>query len=252
MAARRTRVVAVINWHPIRERCAMMKRSWPITALLALAACGLLSRDLASLSFDLPPKSYGFDTKSWSLPAGAFPLVPCGATQLVVDCCNPPAPLPKPNCVLTPLSCESGACTLHFPVTTAQQMDLTKEVPELANIHSQTLVDVYVSQIRYSMTSTLNVGLPSVDLYVAPDGVTSPADPSARKFGTVPATPAMTSGDGLVDIAPDAEQIFAQYAHQPAVPFNFVAATTVVLPSGSLIPNGRVSITVTGRVTVQL
>jgi hypothetical protein len=131
-------------------------------------------------------------------------------------------------------------------------MDLKQDVPQLANVNSQYLVDIYVSQIGYSVTSTMNVELPAVDLYVAPDGVTTASDPSAEKFGTVPVTPAMTSGDGMVDIVPDAQQIFAQYAHQLGTPFNFIATTTIVIPSGSPIPNGHVDISVTGQVSASL
>jgi hypothetical protein len=220
----------------------------------ALSACGLVSRDVSLLSFDLPAKSYSFDTNdsSWKIPIGTFPRVPCGAGELVVDCCNPPAPFPTPDCGITPLSCESGACTLKFPVTVFQRVDLAQEVPVLANVGSQYLVDIYVSQIRYQVTSSLNVALPAVDLFIAPDGVTSATDSRAQKFGTVPVTPAMTSGDGLVVIVPDAEQIFATYAHDPATPFNFIATTTVVIPSGSLIPNGRVDITVTGQISAEV
>jgi hypothetical protein len=182
---------------------------------------------------------------------GTFPRVACGPGQIVTDCCNPPAPIPAPNCTLTPLVCASQVCTLRFPVTTVQSMDLKQEVPVLANVQSQFLVDVFISRIGYAVTSTLNVELPPVDLYVAPDGVTSISDPSAQKFGTVPATPAMTSGSGDVELSPDVEQIFAPFAHDPAVPFNFIAAATIVLPSGSPIPNGAVSITVTGQLTAK-
>jgi hypothetical protein len=222
--------------------------------LVALAGCGLVSRDVTKVSFDLPTKSYAFDTNggAWKLPVGMFPRIPCGATEIVTDCCNPPAPLPHPDCGFTPLSCESGACTLRFPVTVVQQMDLKQEVPALANINSQYLVDIYVSQIRYAATSTLNVDLPGIDLFVAPDGVTSAADPAAEKFGTVPITPALTSGDGLVEIAPNAEQVFARYAHEPATPFNFIATTVVVIPSGSPIPSGSVALSVTGQVSASL
>jgi hypothetical protein len=62
----------------------------------------------------------------------------------------------------------------------------------------------------------------------------------------------MTSGDGLVDIVPDAEQIFAKYAHELGTPFTFIAMTTVVVPSGSRIPNGHVAISVTGQISASL
>jgi hypothetical protein len=231
-----------------------MKWGTIITVAAFLPGCGLVSRDVSKVPFDLPPKSYSFDTSStgWKLPAGSFPQIPCGPAEVITDCCNPPDPLPKPNCSVTPLSCEEGLCTLRFQVSAVQQMALKQEVPVLANIDRQYLLDVYISQIRYTVMSTLNVGLPSVDLYVAPDGVTSASDPQAEKFGTVPLTPAMANGDGLVDLSPDSEQIFATYAHELATPFNFIATTTIVIPSGSPIPSGRVDITVTGQLTASL
>jgi hypothetical protein len=220
--------------------------------VIALASCGLVSRDVTKVSFDLPPKSYAFDTHDWQLPSGSFPRVACGTGEPVVDCCDPPPPAPRLDCAALPLTCESGACTLRFPVSAIQRVNLAVEAPALANVGNQSLVDFFVSDIRYTVASTMNVELPAVDLYVAPDGVTSAADPSARKFATVPVTPAMANGDGSVDISPDAEQIFAPYAHAPATPFNFIATATVVIPSGSPIPNGRVDLTVTGQVSAIL
>lgn len=220
--------------------------------LVALAGCGLISRDVTKVSFDLPPKSYGFDTHDWQLPSGNFPRVACGPAEAVHDCCNPPAPFPRLDCSAVPLACESGVCTLRFPVTVSQRVDLAVEAPALANVGNQSLVDFFVSEIRYTVASTLNVDLPAVDLYVAPDGVTSADDPAAQKFATIPVTPAMANGDGQADISPDAEQIFAPYAHAPSTPFTFIATTTVVIPSGSPIPNGRVELTVTGQVSAEL
>ena len=36
----------------------------------------------------------------------------------------------------------------------------------------------------------MNVDLPPIDIYVAPANVTTAEDPAAKKFGTIPATPA--------------------------------------------------------------
>jgi hypothetical protein len=225
-----------------------------LLVLLGAVGCGLVSRDVTAVSFDLPAKSYSFDTNDsmWKLPVGSFPSVPCGSGQLITDCCNPPAPIPTPDCGITPLVCVNALCTLTFPVSVVQNVNLKDEVPQLKNVNSQYLINVSISQIRYSVANSLNVDLPPVELYIAPDGVTSPLDPSAQKFGTVPSLHAMTGGDDMVILEPGSEVVFANYAHEFGTPFNFIAAATIVVASGSPIPHGKVAITITAQVTASL
>ena len=225
-----------------------------LLALLGAVGCGLVSRDVTGVSFDLPAKSYSFDTNDsmWKLPVGSFPSVPCGSGQLIADCCHPPAPVPTPDCGVTPLFCENALCTLKFPVTVVQTVNLKDEVPQLQNVDKQYLINVSISQIRYSVSNSLNVDLPPVELYIAPADVTSLADSRAQKFGTVPVLQAMTSGDDMVDLEPGSDVVFANYAHEFGTPFNFIAAATVVVASGSPIPHGKVVITITAQVTASL
>src|SRR5882724_6733078 len=170
-----------------------------------LAGCGLVSSDIGSITFSLPSKSFSFDTASagWKAPPAGFNMaVPCGAGQLVTDCCHPPAPAPAPDCVATPLACVNSVCALEFPVNISQKIDLKNEVPSLASVAASSL-SITIKQITYTIASTMNVELPSIDIYVAPSTVTSVDDPSAKKFGTVPPTPAgaTKSGDVVLDPA---------------------------------------------------
>lgn len=218
-----------------------------VTSFLAGAAgCGLFSKDLLSTSFTLPPKSYAFDTAAWNLPTGQIPAVPCGDGQPVMDCCNPPDPLPKPDCSVNMFACDASVCALHVPVSVAQQMDLKKEVPALSSFSNQSLINVSITQIKYAYSSTMNVDLPPVDLYIAPDGVTSASDPTAKKFGRTKTVPANNTGEDTVDLDPEGGAAFTNAAHHFGTPFNFIAATTVIVSSGAPIPSGRVSITVQG------
>jgi hypothetical protein len=220
----------------------------------AAGGCGLVDSDIATLSFALPPKSYSFDTTTagWTAPPTSFPEITCGPGQAVADCCEP-VPGMRVDCVATPLVCEQGACALRFLVETAQTMDLQREVPKLMGVNSQSLADVYISEIRYTYGSSLNVDLPPVDLYVAPASVMSASDPLAEKFGHVPAIPAMSSGiDLAVELDPAARAIFSKYARELGTPFNFIASTTVVVSSRNLVvPDGRVDITINGQVSAQ-
>ena len=213
-------------------------------ALVVLGAtgCGLLSADLTRVSFYLPTKTYSFDTASWQLPAGTVPSVAC---TTAADCCG----LPGLDCTTHQLSCDSGMCALHQTVTVSQSLNLGQEVPE---VHSaQSLADVLISQIKYTVVSTLNVPLPPVTIYLAPSGVVDPGDARAKKFGTVPPSPAAMTTSGSVALEPDAQTTFAGYAQMVDTPFMFIATTTVVVAGGMPIPMGAADVSVTGTVSVQ-
>jgi hypothetical protein len=219
----------------------------------ALIGCGLIISDIATLTFQLPSKSFSFDTSSsmWKAPPGTFPAVPCGAGQLVTDCCQPPAPAPAPDCTATPLVCENSVCVLEFPVTVTQKIDLKMEVPALASSNGQSLASVSITQIQYTIASTLNVDLPPIQIFIAPESATTADDPNAKLFGTIPSTPAMTTRMGDVAIDPGGQAVFTQYAMQFGTPFNLIAHTTMVVAPGSPVPAGKVDVTVTGKVSAK-
>lgn len=222
--------------------------------LAATFGCGLVSSDItnvATLTFDLPSKTYSFDTSNpmWTAPPGNFPAVSCGAGGLLADCCQPPTG--AVDCVATPLVCDNGTCALQFSFSTVQLVDLKSEVPSLSALNNQSLADIYVSQLHASVQSTLNVPLPPVELFIAPQSVTSPDDPAAQKFGTVPSSPAMANTESDVALEADSETVFSGYAQNFGTPFNFIARTTVVVDSGNPAPSGKVDITVTGQVSAK-
>ena len=211
--------------------------------VLGATGCGLISADLTRVSFELPTKTYHFDTATWQLPAtGTVPSVAC---TTAADCCG----LPGLDCTTHQLSCDAGMCALHEPVTVSQIMNLGQEVPQLHG--AQSLADVFISQIKYTVASTLNIPLPAVTIYLAPNGVGDPGDTRARKFGIVPPSPAATTTSGSVTLEADAQTTFAGYAQMLDTPFMFIASTTVVVTGGMPIPNGAADISVTGTVSVQ-
>jgi hypothetical protein len=225
--------------------------------LLGALGCGLISSDITKVTFDLPPKTYTFNASQWGLPAGPTPVVHCGApdnivTMTVMDCCNPPAPLTKPDCTAHPVMCVSGVCTLEQPVTVWNKVNLKGEVPVLGSVSSQSIADITLSNLHYDAQNTLNIDVPPLALYVAPDGVMSASDPSAQKFGTVPMIPAGMSQSGDVILEPDADAVFSARGQMFGTPFNFIATTTVVVPSGSPTPMGMITVTVTGKISAKL
>jgi hypothetical protein len=220
--------------------------------------CGLISSDITKVTFDLPMKSYHFDTSGLNIPAGNTQEIPCGPTQLVMDCCNPPAPLPAPDCSspTTNITCATNAqgndvCTAEVTVTQTASMNLGSEVPKLSSATS--LANLSISRIAYTVTNnTLNVDLPPMVIYLAPNGITDPNDPNAKRFGTVPTIPAGTTPSGTVSLEPNAAATFSSFTQSLSTPFNFIITTTVEVPSGTPIPSGAIDVGVTGTLSASL
>jgi hypothetical protein len=223
-----------------------------------LLGCGLIDPNITKVTFDLPTQSYSFDSSMVNVPQGNTTPVPCGADQLVTDCCNPPAGLglPTPDCTMTMLACEANAagtnvCTAVVTVTKSQTMNLGQQVPQLQGASG--LGNLSINQISYVVAdNTLNLDLPPVVLFLAASGVSDPTDPSARKFGTVPAIAAGTTPAGTVTLDPDAAATFASFTRTLSSPFSLIATTTLHVPSGSPTPSGKIDISVTGSLSASL
>jgi hypothetical protein len=212
-----------------------------------LAGCGALS-SVGTITFDLPSQSFSFDTSSsmWKAPPASFPSVTCGAGQMVADCCQAPA-----NCTATPLACAGGVCVLEFPINVSQTINLKMQVPALSSLSGQTLAKISISQVTYTIASTMNVDLPPIDVFIAPSNVTSSSDPAAQKFGTIPSSPAGMTTSGNMTLDPNGGAVFSQYATAFSTPFNFIAHTTMIVAPGSPVPSGRVDATVGGKVSAK-
>jgi hypothetical protein len=208
--------------------------------VLLVTGCGLISSDVTKLTFDLPTKHYTFSADGWAsmIPAGVNMKVTCGAGGTVATCPSP-------------LLCDAGVCSAHVPVSVFQKMDLKMEVPQLSSVNNQSLADITLESMTYQVTSTANVPIPEIDLYLAPDGVTDPSNPQAVKFGTIAAIPAATNRSGSVVKTADADATFIKYGMAFGTPFNFIASTTVVVPTGTS-PTGMVDVVVNGQVSAKL
>jgi len=231
-------------------------RTLIIASLLAVGSVGcdkLISSDVTETRFALPMRSFSFDSSSFGAPSGISNEVPCGAGQAIVDCCAPPVPVPGLDCSVTQLGCEQNengmsVCTAHVPVSQGQMLNLGQEVPKLAPYTGY--VDIKIKRISYAVTTnTLNVNLPDVSLYLAPQGVTSASDPSAEKFGTMPAIAAGDTPAGDVVLEPNATQVLNKFTQDIRTPFSFIAGTTVTVTRS---PTGKIDLTVTGELAASL
>jgi hypothetical protein len=212
----------------------------------------LISPNVTETDFALPAKSYSFDASAFGFPVELTQEVPCGP-GLVMDCCNPALAQPPPDCSATPTSCEPNAggtnvCMAQVTVAQSTMIDLGQEVPKLSSVTG--LLNITIKRISYSVdANTLDVDLPDVILYMAPQGVTDPADSRAQKFGTLPAIPAMTRPAGDVVLEPNAAQVFNTFTHDIRSPFTFIAGTTLKV---SKAPTGKIDLTVSGMLAASL
>jgi hypothetical protein len=236
-----------------------MKRLSLVPVLLVATAgalsCGLISSDIGTFSFPLPRKTYVFNSAAWGVPAGNTMAIPCGGGPLTVqDCCNPPAPFPKPDCGAHPLVCEANVCTLKQPVTIVQPVDFKKEVPSLASVSDQHLANLSLSSLQYEVTvNSLNVAVPMLSLYLAPANVTMLPNADAQLFATVPAIPkGMPVPVTEAERTDGADAAFATFGSTLGTPFNILVGTTVTVPSGSPTPMGQINVVITGTLKAKL
>ena len=228
-----------------------------VASLLALGCVSvsvgcdkIISSDVAEIRFALPPRTYSFDSSAFPVPAGITAEVPCGPTQLVMDCCHPPAG-PAPDCGATPIACaqnENGVdvCTATVTVSQSQAMNLGMEVDTLSGYTG--FVTIKIKRISYEIpTNTLDVDLPDIFLYLGPQGTMKPNDPGVMMFGTLPAIPAMSTTPGDVVLARNAADVLASFTSDIKAPFTFIAATTLNVTHS---PTGKIDLKITGELAI--
>jgi hypothetical protein len=209
-----------------------------VVGISAGVGCGLISSDITKLTFDLPARTYTFDTATFNLPAGSTTKVPCGGSNAVQTCPSPTV-------------CLASVCALEQPVGVYTTINLKMDAPELSSLSDQHLANVTLESLRYSAVSTLNVASPPFDLYLAAAGVTDSTSAMAMKFGTIPSIPAGASESGDIVKTAAADSLFSSYATNFATPFNVLAAAIVIVPSGSPTPTGKITLTITGTISAK-
>ena len=152
------------------------------------------------------------------------------------------------------LTCNSsGVCEADVPESASSSVDLAMQVPVLQSFAGHGLSSITISSISYTVSNnSLNIDLPPLTIYLAPDGATKPSDSGAEEFGTIPAIPAGTNPSGMVMLVPNAAAVFAKFTGNISMPFTIIAAGTVVVPGGSPVPSGAITLSVTGTVSAQI
>jgi len=248
---------------PRRVRATPGRLSLVLLALAAAAplpfatGCGLISSDLATISFDLPPKTYTFDSSQagWNAPmSGAFAMVPAVACAADADCCSPLLMAAGVDCGM--LVCDGATATCAFAVTVEsppQMIDLKNEAQLPSSLANQSVLDITVNKLSYDVgQNSLNVDLPPVDLFLGPQGATKPSDPGVVKFATVPSIlHGATPTNANIPLEPAANSVFENIGMHLGTPFVFLAQTRVVIPGGTPPPSGALTLTIKGQLSAK-
>jgi hypothetical protein len=239
-----------------------MRRTKPflLTFVTALVCGGCDLLDLArnpAINVKLPAQTYSFSTTDarWKSPPATFSQrIDCAKPD---DCCmvpGAPAGTPAPfDCAQFSLVCDTGGqCGITFPLDVARAIDLSKE---LGSMSGSVVSDITLTSLEYTVDNKIGVGLPPVNVYVAPMQVTSSGGASGNSavqlMGTFPMTAAGVTTSGTLMLSPQAQEAFSAHARDLQTPFNLIASTAIVLRSGSPPPMGKVDLTVTGTVRVK-
>jgi len=237
----------------------------PVLLALATAAplpfvtgCGLISSDLATVSFDLPPKSYTFDTGQgdWQgTMSSAFAMVPTINCSADSDCCAPQIAAAGIDCT-TMLVCDGPTASCAFAVdvqSPPQMIDLRNEGQLPSSLSNQSVLEITVTKLSYDVNpNSLNIDLPPIDLFLGPQGTTKVTDAGVTKFATLPWIPhGTTVTNGNIPIQPAANTVFENIGMHLGTPFVFLAKTRVVVPGGAPAPMGALTMTVKGRLSAK-
>lgn len=221
--------------------------------------CGLLDLEsFRGITFSLPEKSYAVDTADpkWKTPpSGTAPTVTCGPGRATQDCCALPEPLGSTfaiDCQKYPLVCWNGQCAFQFTFEMESLVDLKKEVPQLASTATSALSDIVLKNIKITLNNGLNIPLPPIEVFVAPQDAASGADPRAKKIAVVPAHPAGFMGTETYEVDAAGQAAFSQFATNFQTPFKVIARTLVTIEAGQSAPSGKATAKIGGQVEAKI
>src|SRR5580765_8049380 len=107
-----------------------------LASVMVLGSVGcnkIIDPNVTETDYVLPNKSYSFDASMFNVPSALSQDVPCGAGQIVTDCCNPPPPLPAPDCTANQITCEqnengTNVCMAQMTVSQSSPINLGQEI----------------------------------------------------------------------------------------------------------------------------
>lgn len=212
------------------------------------AGCGATPQDQK-----LGQQTFTYTIPPTGLPAGfTLPMIPCADVSI----CNSFIRTANINLPGLTAVCDANLCAADLKLTILYVIDAVNDPAFTLGI-AQSQADSFRDvKMTYGITSTINLAIKQIDVYVGKDGLRSPSDPNSIYLGTVGPVAAMgTVPDGqnylLIEDGTPAHTQFVNYAKHPENKFNvLMVATTPRLKAGDLIPAGGIEVRMVPIVTL--
>lgn len=216
-----------------------------VLSFVSGGGCGLISSDVTNFDL-LDSKSFTIDASGWQVDqsqAQTYLSTSCASAPMVCGAAAQQAC--GMNCTGT-CDTSSHTCDLALAVSIYQLVDLQNDNSGLAQIKNEPVIKVSIDSVTYDITqNTLNVATPDLTVYVAPMSVTSASDPMAQAVGTVAGVPAGATSMGMaMTYADGGEQHLVDIMSTYKNPFNILVGGTLMVTSGTPIPQGMLGATV--------
>ncbi len=211
-----------------------------------LFSCNFISTDVDDFNFRLPEKEFTVDSAQFGMTwEGTLPAVECPAN-----------PCPTGDAFF----CDAGTCAAKAEYALQSEIvRLKDEVEELAVVGAQDQVTVKFKYIQMEVVSnTLSFQMPPLQLYVAPQTVTSLFDTEGvvradvDLIGNLEAIPAGATGIYDINLTQDGEAVLTRYCQKPDVPFYFFIYGSTVFGAGDTVPAGAITVRIHSMATASI
>ncbi len=157
-------------------------------------------------------------------------------------------------------SCDAptGKCAAQLDATVSYPVTLANDQSFTSGVAGKAVSAVHSIILKYGVPkNTLSFAVPSLDVYIAPAGVTQVKDAQAVYMGKLAAIAAgQTSADGAaslnIDTSSPAGQKLVFYVQNPTQPFVLLLNTKPVFHANDPIPSGELVVRLTPVLTVGL
>jgi hypothetical protein len=219
-------------------------------SLLFNVSCNFIADDITDFVFLLPDKEFTVDSSQFdiNIEEDTIPSVACPGTPTCAEIgdlffCN------------TTSTC---AATVDYSLK-SEIISLKDEVEAFAVVSSNDNVSVEFNYIQMQVNSnTLNFDLPPMDIYIAPQSVTSlhnvdgTINPDVTLIGTLDSITAGTTGIHDIVLTNSGEGVLTEYVSHPDVPFYLFVSGSITFEAGDSIPQGALTTKIHSEATASI
>jgi hypothetical protein len=209
------------------------------------AGCSSWDEDTPDhLDFALPTITWAISTDDpqWRKAPGSDVAAPgfvcSGPEALATDCCAPPF-----DCQKYPFACDpvTNFCALTFDVDITRTVELAR-VPAIAAVRGRVFARVALVDLGTSVLQSGDLPVRSANLFIGPQDLATPSDPSATLLAEVKLVPDQQT------VSPDAPalQAFSSFASEYQNPFSLLLSLHVVADNRTN-PVGEFHLAVSGH-----